>query len=70
MTSKTTKLAMAIAEHLDQLPYEIDRLSTRKLKEGMGYDGPGRTFTDAVRQIPHFTAWMLEGRSAIRLFPA
>ena len=71
--SATATLATEIADHLETLPDDTNRISTRKVKEAMGKtekDGtPGRTWTDAVRCLfddLHFTSWSLEGRSFVR----
>lgn len=62
-------LAHSIMEHLDGLPLDVTKLSTKKLKEDMSLaTTSASTFTRAVDMIHDSPSspWMKEGRSLVR----
>ncbi|MBN9087032.1 MAG: hypothetical protein J0J01_09005 [Reyranella sp.] len=61
--------ASRIAQFLAGLPGDVDRISTRKLKDAAGLRGvAGRSFTHALRDVSSLVPWALSGRSLARLF--
>ena len=65
----TASTTARIVEYLKGLPQSVDRISTRQLKDDAGLrEVPPRTFTDAVRLVPHHVPWLLVGRSLERAF--
>jgi hypothetical protein len=61
-------LAAKIADHLRQLPEQVDRISSRTLKEDMNAkDVPSQTWKHALATyLDNGTEWLLQGRSLIR----
>jgi hypothetical protein len=66
---ETAPLAIAVQEHLRQLPETVRKVSTRQLKKAL--DVPAkldRTFSRAVALIGRLgSEWTLEGRSMVRV---
>jgi hypothetical protein len=61
-------IAMAIASYLDDLPSDVDRVSSIKVKKVMGYTGSTTTFARAAQLVTEYTVWMAKGRVFTRLF--
>jgi len=58
-----------IVGHLQALPEDVSKVSTRRLKEDAGLkDIPSMTFTHAVTEVSSHVPWMLTGRSLQRVF--
>ena len=69
---KIAKMAKRIKVYLDNIPENVSKVSTRKIKEGAKLQSePKMTFTEAVRSLAESVncGWEMEGRSLVRFNP-